>query len=176
MSGLWLVSYVVLWILVLIVSLLLISVLYHVGVIYNRLERRFSQPTKLSAGETLPEVVLQTLGGERVHISQFFGNRIAFVIINPGCSGCLNILKALASGDRIVESPVERTIVVSMRDAPTTLDFVQQVDLPQEHLVLVDTENIIENAWGVGFTPVVMEVDNKLRLSRQTVFASTGAH
>jgi len=173
MTGLWLVSYIALWILFLIVSALLISILYHLGVIYNKIEKRFS--TKLTPGKVLPEVALQTLNGKRLSVSQFFGSQTAFVIISPGCSGCLKVLRAIAAGEQVVEASPMRTIVVSMRDIPATLEMARQVNLPEEYPILVDTENAIQKRWGVSATPVVVEVDNELKVSKQTMFVSASS-
>lgn len=170
MSGLWLISYIALWILFLVVALLLISVLYHLGIIYNRIDKRSAPATKLTAGKPLPDVVLQTLDGNQIRTSQFHGSQSAFVVISPGCSGCVRVLKALAAGEKVVESPLLHTVIVSMRDISATLEMVRQVRLPEDYLVLVDTQNIVERAWGVRMTPVIVEVDNEHKISRQTVF------
>lgn len=167
MTGLWLISYIALWIFFLVVALLLISVFYHLGVIYNKVENRLPPPTKLTNGETIPEIALQTPGGDQIVISQFLGVETAFVIISPGCSNCLRVLKAIATGDGFMKLPVQRMVIVSLMDITATLAMVRQAQLSQNYVVLVDTENILEKAWGIHATPVIVEVDNELKVSKQ---------
>lgn len=167
MTGIWLISYIALWILFLIVAIVLISVLHHIGVLYRQVEGRQSPPTKLSVGDTLPEVTFRTLSGDKISISQFMGNGFAFLIISPGCSGCLKALQSLANGDKQYEpSP----IIIGLKDAVAISEMLQEAKLSSTYQVLVDTENAVQEAWGVVLTPILIETDKQLKLSRQTIF------
>jgi len=175
MSGLWLVSYVALWVLFLIVSLLMISILYHIGVIYNRLDNRRPPPTKLIVGEQLPDIRVKNLGGAWVQISELLsGSRgVAIVVVSPACSPCRKILKAIAAGESASDGiPNENTVIISMYDAVATTEMVNEVGLPATYPILVDVDNSVSNKWGVSATPVVIEVDGEKKLSRQTFFVN----
>lgn len=168
MTGLWLVSYIALWVLFVIVAIVLISALHHLGIIYQIVDKRYPPPTKLAAGKVLPEVSLCSLDGNQVLISEFFGNRTAFTIIDPGCSSCLNLLKKIASDDIMAELPNQRMVIVSLRDVPTTLEMLQQAEPLHSYPILIDTDNTLREVWGINATPIILEVDDELRLSRQT--------
>ncbi len=167
MTGIWLVSYVALWILFLIVTIVLVSVLHHIGILYNKVEGKQSPPTKLTIGGTLPEVTFSTLNGTKVPVSEFIGNGTAFLIISPGCSGCLKALQSLANGDKQYE---KSPIIVGLNDAAAISEMIRQVELPPIYQVLLDTENVLQEEWGVALTPILIETDEQLRLSRQTIF------
>jgi hypothetical protein len=168
-TGLWLISYVALWVLFLVVAVLLISTLYHLGVIYSRIEHRVPPPTKLVRGEILPDVALQAPDGHQIQASQFAGSKTAFVIISPGCSSCLMILEEIARGDNSMKLPVERTVIVSLSDVPATLEMVRRAQLPPGHAILADTNNILKERWGIRATPVIVETDEELKISEQRV-------
>jgi hypothetical protein len=169
MSGLWLVSYVVLWALFLVVVALLAGALHHIGILYGRIEKKLPTATRFKSGEMLPDLVLKSPAGEPVPVSSFSGSQTAFVIVGPGCSNCLRVLEKLADGDAFMQLPVEKLVVVSLRDIPGTVDLVQRARLPPTFPVLVDTEEALDRLWGVRTTPVVVEVDGQMKIERQRV-------
>lgn len=84
MSGLWMISYIALWVLFLATALTLVSALRNMGVLYEAVTR-LSQHTKwnqtstnLTAGAELPEVTLQTLTGDDKPLSALEGIKTAF--------------------------------------------------------------------------------------------------
>ena len=174
MTGLWLVSYIMLWLLFLSIAIVQISVLRNLGIIYQRIERRFPLPTGLVAGDPLPEVTLTTLDGVQVQISRFLrGAKSAIVIVSPTCSGCFGLLKKINAGDHMAEDSSvipETTVVVSIRDLPGTIKMIQEINLSHSYPVLVDTETTLEKIWKVRATPVILEVGDDLKVIRQTVF------
>lgn len=172
MSGIWLVSYVALWILVLIIAVVLISVLHHIGVLYGKLEgERHPPPTALSSGEVLPEVTFSRLNGELVPLSRFLGRPVAFLVISPGCSGCLGALQSFANNHpHDTESPIETPVIVGLNDMTAISEMIQQVQLPPLYQVFMDMGSTIEKKWGVKLTPILIEANEELKLSRQTIF------
>jgi len=173
MTGLWLISYIALWILFLLTGIALLSVFYHLGIVYNRIENVHTPPTNLKAGETLPEIALKTLAGSHTKSSQFRGAQTAFLVVSPRCSGCLNVLKTIAGNERFLEeSALEQLVIVSVSDVPSTLEMIEQTQFPEIYPVLTDTNNSAEKAWGINTTPVIIEVTSDLKISRQTLFVS----
>lgn len=172
MTGLWLISYIALWLLFLVVAVLLISVLYHLGNIYNKIEVKLPPPTKLNVGEILPNVDLQTMDGERVPLSQFLGITTAFAVISPGCSTCFNMLKRMANGDDSLKFPVDRTVIISLADASATREMVQLAHLPEAYSVFLDASKMLTESWGINTTPVIVEADPKLKFYKQRAIIS----
>jgi hypothetical protein len=172
MSGIWLVSYIALWILFLIIAIVLISVLHHIGVLYGKVEGdRQPPPTILTPGEALPEVTFSRLNGELVPLSRFLGKPVAFLVISPGCSGCIEALQSFANHDQHdTESPIKNPIVVGLNDKVAISKLIQQVQLPPSYQILMATDNTIQKKWGVRLTPILIEANEELKLSRQTIF------
>lgn len=95
MSGLFLLSYIALWVLFLAVALVLVSVLRNLGLIAEAI--RAEQPlnvtsSKLRVGEVLPEIVLQTRNGEDASVHDLAGVRTALIIVSPYCGSAIHCL------------------------------------------------------------------------------------
>lgn len=172
MSGLWLVSYIALWALLLIVAVALFSVMRNLGVIYESLAtggQGVARPTKLVTGEALPDLTLQTLTGDTVDLAAFQGMKTAFSVVSPQCAPCLGFLHDIATGRAVVDPldpSVRRRVVVSVGDIPATSAFAGRVPLPEGLPLLVDVSNGIADKWGVISTPTTVIVDEQLRVVR----------
>src|SRR5690349_8239311 len=102
MTGLWLISYIALWILFLVLAVVLLSVLRNLGALYETLaafQNPPQEPIKLVPGDIVPDLALPALSGDRVPISAFRGQTTAFLIVSPGCSPCHSLLKDIAEND-----------------------------------------------------------------------------
>lgn len=172
MTGLWLVSYIALWLLFLIVAVVLLSVLRNLGVIYEAmaaLPTAAANQTKLASGELLPELTLETLDGKVTHLSAFRGKKTAFTVISPQCSPCQSLLQDIAISDAILDplnSPVRRRVVISVGNAVDAARLTEQVRLPAALPILVDAGNSIRDKWGLISTPTTVVVDEQLRVVR----------
>lgn len=176
MTGLWLVSYIALWVLVAIIVVLLIGVLRHIGLLYQYTIGHWSgPPTNLRAGRQLPDLMLRTLDGSEVRLSQFAGAPANFAVISPHCSGCLklmeDIVKTAHEGDI-----AERWVLVSLADAESTREMVSTLNIPPSYAVLIDQANVVKSEWGIRATPVTVVVDDRLTVVRQGVWVGPAQH
>jgi len=175
MTGLWLVSYIALWILFLIVAVVLLSVLRNLGTLYESLAVAHpleEQPIKLVAGEALPDLTMRTLSGEQVLVSTFQGARTAFFVVSPRCSPCTNLLKDIAengAGPYPHDGSVRWRVIVSNADAAETAALIDQAGLPDGVLLLIDPDGGTRREWGVAGTPTTVIVDEQLRFVRHEV-------
>jgi thiol-disulfide isomerase/thioredoxin len=175
MTGLWMFSYIVLWILFLVMAVILIGVLRNLGVIYESLANSrpsstHQVPTKLVAGEPLPiAFALHGLGDAPVSLSDFRGAKTAFSIVSPSCGPCHTLLQAIAR-DEIKPDPQDVTVlkrvIVSVGDIADTMRLIKQADLRQEVPVLIDREGKVAEEWGITSTPTTVIVDAHLKVVR----------
>lgn len=180
MTGLWLISYVALWVLTLGMAVVLISVLHNLGVLHQMISGTANiqpPPSKLKVDQHLPMLTLHTLDGTAVSLEQFRGIKTAFSVVSPGCSGCVRLLEDMVSADGDVsldplDSTMQQQVIISVADIPATAALVHQVQLPQELVVLADPKNQVGKAWGVRATPVTVIVDPELTVVRQVVGAT----
>lgn len=174
MSDVWLVSYVALWVLFLVVAVVLLSVLRNLGTVYEAMQQPHpapSEPIKLTAGEPLPDLVLEDLSGEGVSLATFRGQRSAFMVISPGCGPCRNLLEALAAPahSSIDHFSAAQRVVISTGSGPTTADLIQTVGLSPQVPVLIDQGQSVLERWGVSSTPTTVVVDEHLIFREHTV-------
>jgi thioredoxin-related protein len=180
MTGLWLISYIALWLLFFLVAIALVSVLRNLGVIYESLEtmvpRSRRASTKFTAGDIVPDLTLSTLAGEEVNISNFRGRKMAFLIVSPNCSPCRDLLRDIAeNGESLdpLDPSVHHKAIVSIGNKPETIELVQDVNLSQDP-ILLDTENLVAREWGIMSTPMIVIVDEQLKVARQIIGGACG--
>lgn len=173
MNGLWLASYVALWILFFIVALVLLSVLRNLGVIYESIQGFAGlgqAPTKLLPEQELPELILYSWSGEERDLSGFYGTKTSVSIVSLSCPSCLEFLKAIAEGSTPpdpLDETVEQRVIVSVGTAEETKELMSKAGLDEDIPVLLDTKNHVETAWGITSTPATVVVDENWRVVRQ---------
>jgi hypothetical protein len=184
MTGFWLVSYVVLWVLVLVLTVALISTLRNLGVVYGLLAKQpraghgSSRRTALDTGQELPEVRWYTSSGEARSPATFRGGKTAFAIVSPACESCGTYLEILAAdGADPIDPEVRDLVVVSLgtpEETDTLLSGVAARTGRVPPLVLFDRDAEVISTWGVSATPATVVVDEELRVVRQ-VFGGVAA-
>lgn len=170
MTGIWLVSYIALWILFLVVAILLLSVLHNLGAIYDLLPEREPAPTKLEADDILPEIELVTLSsGQKTLISDFEGVKTAFSIVSSGCSSCVDFLEGINNGSDPdpLDPTVRQRVLIGLGDDEWITRMIREVNLPPDLPILLDRDRGVVETWGISATPATVIVDNNLRVVRQ---------
>jgi|SRR5215467_7522276 len=176
MEGLWLVSYIALWVLFFTLVAVLLSVLRNLGVIYRSLPGavKMRAPSNLKAGEILPEVTWQTLLGEARPLVALRGMRQAITLVSPSCGPCVEYLRKVdAEPPDPIDETVMRRVIVSLGDAEDTVRLIDRAGVKSRDLVLLDPNRTVSERWGIAATPVTVVVDEELRVVRQ-VFAVNG--
>ena len=173
MTGIWLVSYVVLWILFLVVATVLLVMLRNPAIFFNSVAMSPGpnlrlMSTKIVPGEMLPELTIQTLAGDSVQVSTFRGMKTAFFVISPHCAVCMNVLKEIVENGTepdLLGPTVRRQVIVSLGDASDTSEVIHQVGLNQNIPVLVDVDSNVLTAWDIKGTPTKIIVDDRLEVT-----------
>src|SRR4051795_9494371 len=94
MSPWWLVSYVALWLVVLLLGFLLLGALRALGLQGWRLEQlEATAPTRvgrngLKPGKAAPDFTLPESAGGEVHLRDFAGRKVLLVFTQSGCGPC----------------------------------------------------------------------------------------
>src|SRR5579864_5152095 len=94
MSAGLLISYVVLWILVLVLAIALVSTLRNLGVVYSLVSgqavgtRSGQSASGLERGEELPDAVFELATGGLRSIREYRGSKLAFAVVSPACEAC----------------------------------------------------------------------------------------
>jgi Redoxin len=174
MSGIWLASYLVLWVLMLVVAVVLISVLHNLGVVYATLKqsRRQGGPsTNLKPGQVLPEAIFQTLDGKTKTTSDLRGTPRAIALVSPSCGSCVEYLRSIAEKqppmDLLDLSGLD-LVIVSLGDVDGTVNLLERAGLlGLSSSVLLDPHREATEKWGLSATPTTVMVDANLQVVRQ---------
>jgi hypothetical protein len=177
MTGPWLISYVLLWVLFLAMAVVLISTLRNLGVMYSMISggatASATQPqTSLTQGATLPDATWFTAHGEPKSAHEFSGEKMAFAVISPGCDGCaIAIERILKEGPDPLDESLRDFVLVSLGDPAHTAAMTEKFNIPGDVPTFLDRDSEIRRKWGVTATPFTVIVDQDMRVVRQ-VFAA----
>lgn len=180
MTGLWLISYVVLWICLLIVAIILISALRNLGVVYSLLSslpefastsaNRSSppKPSSLTVGDELPNARLVTASGESRTAYDFRGSKMAFALVSPSCGSCAIFLEHLPfDGPDPLDESLRDFVVISLGSIEQTAQLQEKSRPSSTAGVLFDSDGEVEHKWGIAVTPGTVIVDEHMRVVRQ---------
>lgn len=173
MTGVWLVSYIVLWVLLLLIALVLVSILRNMGTLFDTLQKwqpMGEPPVNLVAGEPVTDIQLHTLSGEERTISTFQGVPTTIAIISPGCGPCRELMQTVARGEPMLPTAqAAQQIIVSTGSVTETATLVQQTALPSTVPVLIDHQQALSNQWGISSTPTIVQLDERMYFVDHTV-------
>ena len=172
MTGIWLVSYIALWIFFLVMATVLLVMLRNPGVFFNSLAISPQYDldklsSKIIPGKILPELTIQTLTGDYIQISSLRGMKTAFFVISPDCPVCVKLLKEIAENGTepdLLGPTVRRQVIVSLGDISDTNEIIRKAGLNQNIPVLVDVDSNVLTGWDIKGTPTKIIVDDRLEV------------
>ena len=151
-SGWWIASYVVLWLLVVLLSILVVALARQVGVLHLRLGPRGALEEDDEGpplGEAVPAVESRDTEGRPVTIGGAGGQLVLFV--SPDCSLCHTVLPSLPVAARV--AGLHPAVVVDSVTAGETALQVTRKGIP----VVADPP--IAHSYRVPGTPYVVAID-----------------
>jgi hypothetical protein len=183
MTGIWLVSYVALWLFFLVVAIVLVSVMRNMGVVYEALKAvspRVRPPaSSLTPGQLLPEITVQSLDGDRKLLSDVVaGARYSIDVVSPSCQPCIRYLEQIDNDERPpdpLDPEVRLRAVISVGSREATHHLLRGVSVPGSVQILVDDDQQVGTRWGITTTPSTVIVDEERRVVRQT-FSVDSSH
>ena len=161
MSGVWLASYVVLWLVVLVLAFLLAGALRQLGLLQLRLgddPGALITDTGLERGTLAPDfTALESETGELVTLSELAPTARLIVFASPGCLSCRELIPGL--------NEVRKTrrefdyLVICRGDVESCQAFGRMNRL--EAPMVVDTTGQIEKDYLVTLTPFAYLLDHE---------------
>lgn len=150
MSGWWLVSYIVLWVLVLVLLVFLLAVMRELAVVRGarRIRGRPNQDSP-PPSSLLPELHLPLTNGKAVSLRPGSGSRHLLVFLTPMCAGCqtaVDRVNALARS----EPNLDILVLLSGPESPCS-SFLTL--FPIEAPVTVDGNQLAADVFNVRVTP-----------------------
>jgi methylamine dehydrogenase accessory protein MauD len=161
-STLWLVSYVVLWALVLLLGFLLLGTLRALGFLKWQLEQlQATTPSRigrdgLRVGKKAPQFSLPSALGKEIALDDFAGLKVLLVFTQSGCGPCKAIVPEL---NRLEQRRTHQVLVVNNADIEKTRAWAKEVDAGFP--VLAQEKYAISKRFQVFATPFAFLIDEK---------------
>jgi len=155
MSGVWLLSYLALWILVIGIAVLQVALLREVGLIHLRL----SPPEEgLELGSTAPELVAQDQAARQVYVNDYLATDINILLfVSASCEACKQLLAELHG---VTEQEFSRyQIVVISRDRE--LAQSHPASRAQSPILFADQESQVWRDYRVARVPWAYVLDRR---------------
>jgi len=153
----------VLWIVVLFDLILTLAVVKQVNAIPQPAPGRDFEAEKLQKGEQAPEFTATSLGGEKVSLADYAGQKLVALFVSPTCTPCREKMRLINSSYPGSHNTHEKLIVVSVDEAAATQKFVDelQFDAPVPVLVAPREDNSFADAYKVIGTPWFYIIDEQ---------------
>ncbi|MEX1264453.1 MAG: redoxin domain-containing protein [Actinomycetota bacterium] len=162
MSTPFLISYAVLWVVVVVLTLTLLVAVRQIGLIHRRIPPMGARmvPVGPEMGQEMPTFDQADVFGRRARLVRDGGRRALLVFISPRCSSCKELAPAIRS---IAKSEARRVDIVLISDG--TADEVRQY-AETYHLskLPVIASRDLQDEYQIATTPYALLVDEHGRL------------
>ena len=158
MPEIFIISQVLLWIAVIVLTVLVLALARQVGVLHERIAPAgaLAMNAVLKVGEKAPHMIEQSLVGRRIEIGNEKSVSTLVFFLSPDCPVCKTLLPALKSALRAEKSWLE-CVLASDGSAPEIhKDFIKKYDL--EAWPYVVSENLGKQ-FGVSKLPYAALLD-----------------
>ncbi len=131
MNGIWLVSYLALWLTVIFLLLAVLVLARQVGLLHRRLAPAGARMENagLNIGEAAPELNALDLEGKPVSLGSKRGKWTLLVFVSPACQSCNGLGPALRSIWRNEHSTTEVVLISLAGDEKMNRDYVSRYKL-----------------------------------------------
>lgn len=158
MTGLSLLLFVVLWVIVLLMAVALVAMARIIGLIYRRLPPVGAQMASLGPdlGDRLDVEELKTLDGKLVtapHVNSQMG---LYVFVSATCPACGDLMPSLRTVARTERNDTDVMLVGTKGTSDDLLDFVSRHGLANLPLLPLNT---LPQGWQVDSTPYAVLTD-----------------
>jgi methylamine dehydrogenase accessory protein MauD len=152
-------SYVLLWIVVIIQSVLLVGLVRVVYTLHQEVPAQPLKPRRLSRGAEAPALAATALSGASVSNADFLGHMTALLFVSPHCPSCAATLYEMQA----LELKTKGNVVVVCRGTTK-----QALELAQAHElaapVIADSDDQITRSFGVVSVPTAVLIDAENRI------------
>jgi methylamine dehydrogenase accessory protein MauD len=161
MTGIWLASYIVLWILVIVLLILVLTMARLLGLVYRRFPpygaRGAADGTAI--GAKIPPYKGLSIDGREVQIPNPINKGPGVVIfVSPSCGACAELAPAIRSIWRSDRKEVDIVLAATAGDAETARSFVDENGLAGIPYVVAPEWAAANNVTG---TPYVLGFDGE---------------
>jgi methylamine dehydrogenase accessory protein MauD len=166
-SGIWLYSYLALWLLLLLESALLIGMIRQVAQLHAHWVRN-DPVTGLPLGAKAPALRHHDIAGRAVSLGSERGRKTLLLFLSPGCRSCREAIERI--GSLLEFGKFEIVLAVGASVTKTRLfvmeyDSLVEADVP----VIADAERELSDRYRVGAVPYIVLIDEDGRIGGKGV-------
>lgn len=169
----WLISYVLLWGIVLACGFLLLGTLRSLGLLQWRFdELQATRPVRkgregLAPGNKAPDFTLPSTIDGQISLSEFAGSRVLLVFTQTGCGPCHDILPEL---NRVQERPDLQVLVVNAGEPEDAAELAAEANT--RFPIVTQKEWEISKKYQVFATPYAFVVDEQGKIASKGIAGS----
>ncbi len=171
MSGPWLVSYVVLWGLVLLQGAVILVLLRQLGLMYLGSAQGVARDG-LAPGERAPEFTLPDLTGRLVSLADFRGRPLLLIFGSTACAPCRGLIPDLNVFARERAAELQ-ALYLSRGELEETRRFIDELDVRVP--VAIHTDHELPDKYKARVTPFAFVIDGE-GIVRAKGLANNGDH
>ena len=170
MSGLWLISYIALWMLVILLTVIMLGLVRQLAVINVRLgpeDNLLSTREGVELGAIAPNFrTIDVVHGKEITLTNLKGRSSIFVFVSSRCQPCQELLPHLSSFNKKLGGKIN-LVVFSQSDPQESSELVNihKISAP----VISDTEGIFSKQYQVRATPFAYRIDEDSIVRRKGV-------
>lgn len=162
MSGIWLISYIALWVLVVILTVIVLGLTRQLGLIYLRLgpeQNLLSTKEGLELGTAVPVFEAEdAIHNRKVTQEDWKGSATILLFVSPTCSPCHELMPHLKEFQQSRNS-ANKLVIVSQGEQKPSLEFIGKYDLAA--CLLVDQDGKLSEVFQVRATPYAYRLDKE---------------
>jgi methylamine dehydrogenase accessory protein MauD len=160
MNGIWLISYISLWILVVVLTIIVLGLVRQLGIIYLRLgpEQNLLATTEgLELGKPLPEFEANEFTHNRIFTAKDLeGRQSILVFVSPSCSPCKELMPHLIEFQKSWDGKIN-IVLFCQGEARPGIEFFSSYDL--HSYLIIDQEGKLSETFHVRATPYAYSLD-----------------
>lgn len=155
MSGIWLVSYIALWAVVLLQGVIIFVLLRQLGLMYLGTAQGVSRDG-LAVGERAPDFAVQALEGTTLSLADFSGRSLLLVFGSANCAPCRTLIPDLNVFARELAHEL-RVLFLSRGEDGEARRFAREVDAQVP--VATHPDEALSDAYKARVTPFAFLID-----------------
>jgi methylamine dehydrogenase accessory protein MauD len=170
MSGIWLISYIALWILVVAMAIIVLGLVRQLGVIHLRLgpeDNLLVTRDGLELGSISPNFhATDVMSRKNITLEDLQGRQSVLIFVSPSCSPCQELLVDIKYFQKSKNGKIN-IIVISQSDFQTSMALAREHKLKIP--VIADSEGLISNLYQVRATPFAYRLDEECVVQRRGI-------
>lgn len=163
MEGLWLASYVALWLFVVVLGCVVLALARQVGIVHTRLgpvgARMINAGPEI--GDPAPPLDAIDIVGRTVTLAALRGKKTLLLFVSPSCPQCGELLPAVRTWHRTERDDLEIVLVSQEADREANQAFVAQHQLTGIPFII---SRDLAIQYRVGIVPYAVLVDREARV------------